>query len=562
MGSPHHGAAGLRHSVLDGRGKLSHRARRGARRRGRWRARHRGAVLIAVDLVERAREIVLALLRDARRRLAHLTYADLRLEVVEGRFASAENGGSRASGADASCAAGLRVLAGDRTVAPGWVGIVIGDADLPNLEALLRDALERAYRRAVANADGKAEARDKFGPLGASLAATQLHPIDVRQAVVPAVYRIDPRGVPLPDMVGYTTDVSRAVSGAHSSIQYNYILTVTQLSRELFASTEGTLIDQAFALTQGLCSVVAVAGGVSQSLYDVSGHQRGWEVLTDGVEEPLMSFPPFRDFALSLALEAAELVVAPPLPTSDRDVVVVTDPHYNTLLSHEIIGHPTELDRALKMETAYAGRSWLLAGLGEHQVGKRVASPLVTAYSDPALPGYGHYEYDHEGTPAQRVVHIDRGIFRGFMNSRQTAAIFGGAPNGHFKATEASLVPLIRMSSTVFERGANDPRDIIRDVEHGYYLVGHRIPSIAESRENFRISARKVYEIERGQLGRLYRDGGIVADSRDFLLNVDAAGTDFRIYPIANCGKGQPMQSKKLGNGGPTLRSRARVAGG
>jgi len=68
--------------------------------------------------------------------------------------------------------------------------------------------------------------------------------------------------------------------------------------------------------------------------------------------------------------------------------------------------------------------------------------------------------------------------------------------------------------------------------------------------------------VQHGQLGRLYRDGGIVADSRDFLLNVDAVGTDFRIYPIANCGKGQPMQSKKLGNGGPTLRSRARVTGG
>ncbi|RJP64812.1 MAG: hypothetical protein C4535_16525, partial [Comamonadaceae bacterium] len=72
---------------------------------------------------------------------------------------------------------------------------------------------------------------------------------------------------------------------------------------------------------------------------------------------------------------------------------------------------PVELDRALKMETAYAGRSWLLRGLDEHQVGKRVASPLVTAYSDPALPGYGHYAYDHEGTPARRVVHIDRGVF-------------------------------------------------------------------------------------------------------------------------------------------------------
>src|SRR2546422_8578198 len=63
---------------------------------------------------------------------------------------------------------------------------------------------------------------------------------------------------------------------------------------------------------------------------------------------------------------------------------------------------PVELDRALKMETAYAGRSWLLRGLGEHQLGKRIASPLVTAYSDPSLPGYGHYRYDHEGAPARR----------------------------------------------------------------------------------------------------------------------------------------------------------------
>ncbi len=118
------------------------------------------------------------------------------------------------------------------------------------------------------------------------------------------------------------------------------------------------------------------------------------------------------------------------------------------------------------------------------------------------------------------------------------------------------------MSTTVFDKGERDPRDIIREVDHGYYLVGHKIPSIAESRENFRISARKVYEIRDGRLGRLYRDGGIMADSRDYLMNVDAVGTDFRLYPIPNCGKGQPMQTKKLGNGGPTMRSRAILTGG
>ena len=517
---------------------------------------------ITIDLIDRARENVPALLADARRRLPHLAYADLRLEVTESRHAIAENGAERSSGDDYACTAGVRVLAGDRSVAPGWLGIVLGAADVADLEARLREALERAYRRAMANAEHKATAREKFGPLGATLAELKLHTVDVRRDVVPAVYRIDPRSVPLGDMVAAAVDVSRAITAAEPSVRYNWIPVLTQLTRELFASTEGAVIDQAFALTQGAASVVAVGAETSQELYDVMGHQRGWEVIAGGVDDPLLAFPPFRDFALALAHDAAELAAAPPLPRSEREVVVVTDPHYNTLVSHEIVGHPAELDRALKMETAYAGRSWLLADLDTHQVGQPIASPLVTAYSDPALPGYGHYAYDHEGTPARRVTHIERGIFRGFMNSRQTAAVFGGEPNGHFKATSAALVPLIRMSNTVFDGGDADPARIVGDVDRGYYMVGHRIPSIAESRENFRISARKVYAIERGELTRLYRDGGIAADTRAYLMNVDAVGRDFRLYPIPNCGKGQPMQSKKLGNGGPTMRSRARVLGG
>jgi TldD protein len=412
------------------------------------------------------------------------------------------------------------------------------------------------------NAEMKADAHGKFGSLGEALADTRLHPVDVRHDVVPALYRIDPRAMDVAEMVRFTTDISRRVAAADPSVRYNYISTLTQLARELFASTEGALIDQTFASTQGGCSVVAVVGDVSQDLYDVVGHQRGWEILDRGVREPLMQFGPFREFALELGRQGVALAQAPVLPTSSGEVTVVTDPHYNTLVAHEIIGHPAELDRALKMETAYAGRSWLLRGLGEHQLGKPVASPLVTAFSDPSLPGYGHYRYDHEGTPARRVVHIDRGIFTAFMNSRQTAAIFGGAPNGHAKATEAALVPLIRMSNTVFAAGDRDPRDIVAEVDRGYYVSCHRTPSIAESRENFRISARSVWEIRHGELGQLYRDGGIAADTRDYLMNVDAVGRDFLLYPIPNCGKGQPMQTKKLGNGGPTMRSRARVVGG
>lgn len=516
---------------------------------------------LTVERLEPLRDTLRDLLRDRARSWPHARYADLRVEVVEARSALAENGAPKQAREEVRATVGVRVLAGDRAVSPGYVGMSLGPAEWPDPSYRLGEALEQAYRRAMANAEHKARAREALGPLGASLLDTQLSPVEPHEALVPARYEVDPRGLGLNRASQLAEDVSRELTALDPRLQYNAVHVLTQLVRTLFASTAGALIDQATALTQGTCTVVAVADGVTEELTETMGDQRGWEVLTDGVTDPLLRFPPFREFARALARDALELVAAPPVPATAREDVVVMDPHYTALLAHEIIGHPAELDRALKMETAYAGRSWFLTTLANHRVGERVASPLVTAYSDPALPGFGHYRYDHEGTPGRRVVHIDRGVFVGFMNSRQTAAVVGHPPNGHYTATEAALVGLVRMSSTVFAAGAQDPRALLRDVERGWYLVGHRIPSIAESREHFYISARKVYELRHGRVGQLYRDGGLVADTRRFLLEVDGVGTDFRLYPIANCGKGQPMQSKRVGNGGPTLRSRGRVVG-
>src|SRR2546426_4154387 len=248
---------------------------------------------ITVDLIERVKPTVEACLGDAARRLPGLRHADLRLEVVEGKWALAENGAPKGSGEDERLALGVRVLAGERTVAPGYVGLTLGAADLAELERLLRDALASAYRRATFNADMKADAREKFGPLGEALADTRLAPVEIRRDTVGAVYRVDPRTVELAEMVRYATDVSREVAAAASAVKYNWISTLTQLSRELFASTEGALIDQAFALTQGACAVVAVAGPASPGLPDVLRPPPGGGVLLPGGGGPRGPLPPF-----------------------------------------------------------------------------------------------------------------------------------------------------------------------------------------------------------------------------------------------------------------------------
>jgi len=89
-----------------------------------------------------------------------------------------------------------------------------------------------------------------------------------------------------------------------------------------------------------------------------------------------------------------------------------------------------------------------------------------------------------QGTRARRVMHVEKGMFRGFLNSRETAAVLGVEPNGSARASEVFYVPLIRMSNTFLMPGESDPQQIIADVERGYYVCGSAVPSIAESRES------------------------------------------------------------------------------
>ena len=307
---------------------------------------------LTVESLDKAKRLAHDLLRTSARRLKHCRYADLRLEIVEVKSASAENGIEKSALDDATFGFSIRVLAGQPFAAPGYYGHRLGSADLPRLPRLLKDGLKHAYDRALANARWKAEVRGQFPSLGRSLADLTLAPIEVRQDTVKAEYAIDPRSVPLSEVSRHTAEVSRAVRALGSAIRYNSIAATTSVSREIFASSEGALLDQSFATTLGFCSIVAENDVAEQSLYDYIGHQRGWEVVTEWTRSEFIRHLDLLTFATSLGRDCLKLIDAPPLRAGDKEVVVVSDPHYNALLAHEIIGHPTELDRALKMETA------------------------------------------------------------------------------------------------------------------------------------------------------------------------------------------------------------------
>ncbi len=517
----------------------------------------------AIGFLKGAGEAALRRFLRAHRGVA---YAEVRFEVVFNRSSHATDGESRDSTESESAAFGLKVdFAGPGgAIGHGQTGVEIGRLALSRtkLIAAFNAGLEEAYERARFDAREKAAVLKQYGAQARSLTlGASALPSTARDEVA-AVWQRDPHTLGPDEVKRMCRESSAAVAGLGSDIAFNVVAAMSELREELFINTAGALIAQGFAFSQGDCYVVAQSADGHQETYDTIGQQRGFECLADGWRDELMPNPDLHTFALDLAKEAQQLAAAPVLKPPESEVVVVTDPHFNALISHEIVGHPSEADRALKMEAAYAGRSWFLRSLEQNEIGRPVGSPLLWACSDPTLNGYGHYLYDHEGTAGRRMVNIEGGVFRGFLNSRATAATLGVEPNGSARASEVWHVPLIRMSNTFFMPGQTPPERIIGDVEHGYYVCGSQIPSIAESRENFRISARRVYEIEHGQLARLYRSGSVMADSKSFFTNVDAVGNDLRLIAIPNCGKGQPMQVKRMSNGGPTIRSRARLGGG
>src|SRR3990172_6026907 len=247
------------------------------------------AAAITIEILDKVKADIATSMRGARKAFRGLVYADLRLAVREGQHATAENGQSKQGGRDATVGLGIRVAA-------GHYGRQLGAGELAKLPEIVREGLGHATARAVANASQKTALKRQIAGLGKSLTNTAFAPIDVRQETVAAQFEIDPRSVPLAEIIRYTTEVSRTLTELNRAIRYNQVTSLTGLNRQLFASSEGALIDQATALTEGGVAVVAEQNGVVQENWDAIGHQRGFEVLLHGVAEDPIHAPNLATF--------------------------------------------------------------------------------------------------------------------------------------------------------------------------------------------------------------------------------------------------------------------------
>jgi TldD protein len=225
---------------------------------------------------------------------------------------------------------------------------------------------------------------------------------------------------------------------------------------------------------------------------------------------------------------------------------------------HESCGHPTELDRALGSEISLAGGSFLQP---RHLHTLRYGSERVNLTADATVPGgLGTFGWDDEGTPARRVPLVERGLFVGYLSSRETAGALGLRPSGAMRASSAVRMPLVRMVNVNLDPDPSGPTldELIADTDDGILVETNRSWSIDDLRLNFHFGCEIAWEVRRGRRVRLLRGPVYTGITPRFWGGLDAVcgPSEWRLYGVMNCGKGEPMQLLPVGHGASPARFR------
>ncbi|MPZ90246.1 MAG: TldD/PmbA family protein [Actinobacteria bacterium] len=373
-------------------------------------------------------------------------------------------------------------------------------------------------------------------------------PVHVATWVTPV--ERDPFAVSLEEKLGPLLEASEAMERV-KGIRVGRGTMDLHRQRSWFLTSEGTDLDQTIVnVGAGIEATAVNDGDVQQRSYPGSfrGHfEAGGYDIVERMD--------LAGNAEQTAEETLALIRAPECPAGTTTLVL--DGHQVMLQVHESVGHPTELDRVLGMEAAFAGTSFV----GIPELGSlRYGSEHVTIQSDATSPGgLGTYGYDDEGVEAQRVDLVREGILVGFQSSRETAAAMGAdRSNGTMRAEGWENFPLIRMPNINLLPGSGSLEDLISEVEEGVYMSTNKSWSIDDKRKNFQFGCEIGWEIKRGKLTRIVKNPRYTGITPVFWGSCDAvAGEDeWRMHGTPNCGKGQPGQTMRVGHGTAPARFR------
>ena len=408
----------------------------------------------------------------------------------------------------------------------GYVLRVLRKGGISSIAFTRRSDAERAIRTAEENA--LLISRHLKEPV--KLARTDV----VRESFKPSLEE-DPRWVSAEEKLDLTQRYNCI------PLRHEAIATTTtdylEITREkYFLSSEGSEIREDLITTRIGGLISSRDGGLIQNVRVGIGGSQGFALLRDQEEE--------FEKKTSIALQ---LLKARPVEAGVYNVVL--NPSMAGVFTHEAFGHFSEADL---IEDAPTLREKM-------QMGAQLGNDILNITDDPTLPNQlGFYKYDDEGVAAKPTKLMDRGILKGRLHSRRTAAAFGEPLSGHCVAEDYRYAPIIRMGNIFIEPSTHTLDELQSAVGDGLYLLDHL--GGQTSGENFTFGAQYGYVIKNGHRAEMVRDINISGNLYQTLKNIVSVGNDLVLSKSGGCGKGQ--MNYRSCNGGPHILVKGVVIGG
>ncbi len=453
-------------------------------------------------------------------RAAGATYADARGVVCRQQEISTKNGAPEALSDATDQGLGIRVIAEG-----AWGFASTASPRVDDMEA----AAELAVRIAKASA----------GLFPRRVELSRLRPV---QAEWSSEWEVDPFTIPLDRKLSLLLDADKgmqSVSGVRvATSELSFVR-----EEKWFASSEGAEVFQTRIQSGGGLTAVAEGEGELQRRSYPASHggdnaNSGWEFVL------AMDLP---GNARRIGDEVVALLTADPCPSTVTTLIL--EGSQLALQVHESCGHPTELDRVFGTERSFAGTSFLTT---DKLRDLRYGSDIVNLYADASVPrALGSFGYDDEGVPAASTDLVTKGLFTGYLSSRETACKLGLESGGAMRASGWNRLPIIRMTNVCLGPGDSSLEKMITETEDGIYACTNKSWSIDDQRLNFQFATEIGWEIKNGQLGRMLRNVTYQGVTPQFWGGCDAIAGEDEWHPwgLLNCGKGEPMQVMWVGHG-------------
>lgn len=409
-----------------------------------------------------------------------------------------------------------------------------------------RDSVVAAARNALAQARANRASQRRpvvLAPTPGNQTGTWASPIQV-----------DPFTVPIPDKVALllsATEAALRVKGVRTASASLFFLR----EEKSLMTSDGTHVVQVIYRTSPGLSVTAVSPDFTdfQSVdsNEVAPMGLGYEHVTGSR-------------LAERAPEWAELAVAKlsakPVEPGRYDLLL--HPSNLWLTVHEVIAHPTELDRALGFEANYAGTSFIAPP--EQVLGKlRIGSPLLNVVGDREQPGsLGAIGWDDEGVKPVKFDIIKDGVFVDYQTTREQATLMAdyyraaGKPVRSYGCSYAQSwadVQFQRMPNVSMVPGAADEtwESLIAKMDRGIAIVGDGSFSIDQQRYNGQFAGQVFYEVRGGKVVGQLKDVAYQFRTPEFWQSLKAIG-GARSYHLGGAfgdAKGQPGQSNAVSHG-------------